>query len=389
MLKSSLFPKNSLPNYMVKFFTFMASFKVRFLFSNLLMVGGLFLVINQLLRVLKTGGHPWASGEWLINYNGGFVRRGLFGTVLLLITNKPEIILLLVLIFNLLLYVVIWGFFYWALIINKFSWYSILIAASPAGILFISWDKYVFVRKELLGVVCLILLILIKKGSLQNELWIFLTLCLYLLSLLMGEINFFYFPSIVYMIIQLRIKLNNRFILIFFFIALTILYFSMKSHGSDKLAEEVCSRLVEVGLKKELICPGAISALEITLTQAIESNINLATSNLLFIPIILFTIIPFFLLPKIEKIRSTLIISFLSICPLFVIAGDYGRWVFMFYCIVGTQIILHDSLQKKSSQCQIFFTIVYTTIWGFPHTGGNPIKNGWFGAISALINNIF
>ena len=71
------------------------------------------------------------------------------------------------------------------------------------------------------------------------------------------------------------------------------------------------------------------------------------------------------------------------------IAGDYGRWVFMFYCIVATQIIMHESLQKKSSQNQIIFIIIYTTIWGFPHTGGNPIKNGWIGAIPALINNIF
>jgi len=190
------------------------------------------------------------------------------------------------------------------------------------------------------------------------------------------------------MIIQLRIKLNNRFMIIYFLITLIILYFSLKSHGSYKLAEEVCNRLIEVGLQKELICPGAISALEISLTQAIESNINLVTGNLLFIPIILFTIIPFFLLPKIDKIQSILLISLISVSPLFVIAGDYGRWIFMSYSIVAAQIIIHKSLQKKSSQNQIIFIIIYTTIWGFPHTGGNPIKNGWIGAIPALINNI-
>ena len=35
--------------------------------------------------------NTWTIGEWLINYSGGFIRRGLFGSIIYEISNLTKI----------------------------------------------------------------------------------------------------------------------------------------------------------------------------------------------------------------------------------------------------------------------------------------------------------
>jgi len=38
-------------------------------------------------------GHSFMTADWLINYNYGFINRGFIGTLFIIITNNPKILL--------------------------------------------------------------------------------------------------------------------------------------------------------------------------------------------------------------------------------------------------------------------------------------------------------
>ena len=66
----------------------------------------------RMIDVAVQNGHNWATGEWLINYAGGFVRRGLTGSILtslpyssstLLIILCTSLMLLVTIVFSLVL----------------------------------------------------------------------------------------------------------------------------------------------------------------------------------------------------------------------------------------------------------------------------------------------
>jgi hypothetical protein len=39
------------------------------------------LLIVQYAAQVSAGGHPWKTGDWLINYSDGLIRRGLSGSL--------------------------------------------------------------------------------------------------------------------------------------------------------------------------------------------------------------------------------------------------------------------------------------------------------------------
>ena len=68
-------------------------------FSTLIFAA--FVILKRTFEIFLAGGHNWGVGEWLINYNGGFVRRGLIGQILLSLTNDRNLTLAIVFSFQL------------------------------------------------------------------------------------------------------------------------------------------------------------------------------------------------------------------------------------------------------------------------------------------------
>ena len=111
------------------------------------------------------GDIPYQTSEWLINYGAGFVRRGLFGSIFLFLTpNQPWIVWLLFGVQFLLSAAV---FIFFALQLKKRApnWFLTLLICGPAAVCFTGWDSGAFGRKESIGYVVLIALVL----SLQNK----------------------------------------------------------------------------------------------------------------------------------------------------------------------------------------------------------------------------
>jgi len=95
--------------------------------------------------------HEWSAGDWLINYQGGFVRRGLAGTPLLLLSRLSGLSpVLLSLLLGLLVYAVLLVSLRRLVRQSSRSVWVLAALVSPAGLSFQLLDPYVGFRKELI-----------------------------------------------------------------------------------------------------------------------------------------------------------------------------------------------------------------------------------------------
>jgi hypothetical protein len=115
--------------------------------------------VVSLLRALEIeskGGDAYRVGDWLINYEGGFVRRGLLGQLLLWEGRSfPGTLLPLVLCIQVVLYgmLLLWGYRLLGPHVQRRT-SILLLGFSPASFLFEALNPQGF-RKELLGLVVL------------------------------------------------------------------------------------------------------------------------------------------------------------------------------------------------------------------------------------------
>ena len=159
----------------------------------------------------------WSLGEWLINYEGGFVRRGLFGQIFQIYENPGHIV-------NVFQKVVIFLFFTSILIYlflerNKslLLQFTIILLFCSGGIVdFLTSDKnFEYLdRKEILFYLILMTLLLLKYFfPLNSYTWIITCAILSSLMILTHELFAVYFVPSLYFIIFLNNFNNKKFLL--------------------------------------------------------------------------------------------------------------------------------------------------------------------------------
>ena len=161
----------------------------------------------------------WTTSEWLINYHGGFVRRGLIGELLLLINQflnlNPRY---LVYIFEVILLA-----FYYYLIIKfikiKFTPILVLIIFSPLSFIYPVAESETLARKETL-LFCIYIIFLISLISHNLKLSFFVTIILLPIMNLIWEGTFFYIPFFILTFISQDKKIEFK-KLIFFLLSFT------------------------------------------------------------------------------------------------------------------------------------------------------------------------
>ncbi len=167
----------------------------------LLCAAMLLLLIQYAVQVNK-GGHPWKTGDWLINYSGGLVRRGFIGEVARAIAEVAKIsykwttFFVQAFIFGSFLYLLLSKFYEYKNIKN--SW---LVLLSPAFI-FMFWinaNETIF-RKEMLMYLSLIFTLKAFSNQHPSYFWYVLGLILYLVSGLSHEMALFIFPFFAFIV---------------------------------------------------------------------------------------------------------------------------------------------------------------------------------------------
>ena len=122
-------------------------------------------LFRYFISINNTGGHTFMTADWLVNYNYGFVKRGLSGTIFLSITRDKDTLLDLLSFSLILIYVFI--FFLLNKIYNseKQNYLSVVLIFSPAAFLFPIYDSQGSFRKEILGFLAVLLLASSIKSS--------------------------------------------------------------------------------------------------------------------------------------------------------------------------------------------------------------------------------
>jgi len=330
----------------------------------------------------------WTFQDWLINYEGGFVRRGLSGQIIkeasefFFSDNKQ-------LYFGLQINYVYFYFITFLCLLFYYQFYSFLkkelinikhwfIIFSPLSIPFILYNYQTIGRKEiLLFIIFLSFVFLLKRVEKKETSILFLIISIPLL-LLIHE-GMFFFISVFFIISLFEVNPSNKkliyyslsflFFLILFFLFLTIIFKGNNSH-----VEDICTSLSNYPIKD---CK-KISAIEMLSNKhTLKNEFNvfwirafhdkyipyyIFFSALAFFPLIT-TLYKYkfhvYLKNRTLNVNSLIIILiiFINAFPLFLFTHDWGRWLNVIY-ILSLITFFHLKSSNKvylANNNEIFF----------------------------------
>ena len=344
--------------------------------------------------------NSWTFSQAHINYSNGFVKRGLFGTIALLLENNYKI--KFVNTFN-----IFFIFFYLANIIlffliikqySKFFYIFIFLALSPTLILFSFNDLGGYQRFDVISIFLILfhtyLIYRYRSGkinfrSYKNNFY-FIIFPIFLVSLFIHEIQFWSIPFHFFMIKNIydekNITSKNFYICFLFLIMASIIVFLYP------VSQQSISSMVE-RLNDRNIWPGAM-----TVASSSEGNISIINSeiknnllNLYNLKINLFflfmgvipinVLIYYFNKIKLINIKNSKIYLYfyLSVIPYltFFAIGDTGRWLHIISIISFSFLGQHpiDKTKQFMSKSRFFLSkillfiilIIYCFFVRLPH----------------------
>ena len=317
-----------------------------FYFFILIIIGSIFNLLKN-----KTYYNVWTIGEWLINYQGGFVRRGLFGSIIYKLSHIFNLSPIVIIHISTLLFFV--SFLY--LLKDSKKYFSTVFLFSPIVSLAPLLGNYL-VRKDVSGIVAYAICtnLIIKNNKFPNFLLINLISCL---SILNHESYVFYsVPSLLLLHFAssqntLESKDNFSktckaiiFILPTVIVTLIVFYFKGNNEIALKINESWLNLATIIPLKEfphSFNPSGAIGSLSWTLTQGVSLPLSTIKSfeggGWIWIPAIwmltIFICGQIFIGDKNKLNRelklNVLLIQFTFISPLFLLGWDFGRWIFL------------------------------------------------------------
>ena len=146
------------------------------------------------------GGHEWKTGDWLINYSDGFIRRGFFGSVIYSLSDFGAPLLWLTYGIQIAIYYLMFMLVVKLYETSERGLFWLLILFSPAFLLFPFYDFGGGFRKETLVLTLFAYFsLLYAKFSVDNGKIIWITL-FYLIAGLSHEITIFVLPFFIYLL---------------------------------------------------------------------------------------------------------------------------------------------------------------------------------------------
>ena len=365
--------------------------KKNFLSNYFLIIILISSVIYSLWSIKLLNDFPWryVFTDWIINYEGGYIRRGLLGEISINLSNFLDLnIKYVFLLIHLSTYLVFHLIFYKFFTSFKKNYIFYLLCFSPLVFLYPIATFEAFARKEIFYITFFLIncYLLIKINN--RNIVFFSTNLLVILSYLIHESSlffliFFYFSYLIFLKKNnYKIRFNEiGFIIIVYLILFYLLFIPVTD---EKLSEMIY--LVNQDFFELTRFSGAITWLQKDPSSAfmfLENNqisIKDIFQNILYLH---FLIIFFYLLyinNFFESGKYFLILTILSFFgPLiyFLVWLDWGRLVYIIYnfCLIFTFYCLHDDkeifikidkfpiINSLNYKFKLFFTVSYIGLW--------------------------
>ena len=367
--------------------------------------------------------NDWAIGEWLINYSAGFVRRGLPGEVVLLLSHLTSArVIPLVLALQL----VVFGIFFTGVfqLTRRVRWSLPIVAIllSPATLAFHVLDPPAGFRKEILlfaGIASLAAALVSRRWKLWQLSIILATtveicvlshepLALYL-PYLFGAV----FLGLDSLRQALRVCAGPA------ILAAVTLFVCARHPGTPAMASTICASVGgTLSLENYGVCGGAILYLSHSLDYARdETRASIVgyhyfrlyglTGALALLPFGLLGLVrsrPASGTPRLARSYKILLLTFLSSgvlsTMLFLVATDWGRWIYIHVvCLMLLTLLIEqrpigasdvdeptlDGIRlTPASACAAVMVLFYATLWTLPHVGMFQGRYGYPSLISYL-----
>ena len=346
----------------------------------------------------------WQYADWLINYQGGFIRRGLTGEILFQIYNITNIKLdLLILLFVWSILFLITFFLIKSLKYLNNSRLDTLIFLSPGFFIYPIMNSEIIGRKDILLFAAVGILVFYERNFKSKFLLLYLVTTIFYISLSHSGL-LFYIPYLIFLFILIKInrneKIDFREILIILIGTTFVLIFIYSNQGSKFQVIEICNSI------KNFVLENCQNRAQFGwLSTPVEEHMKFKTrSNLdnyvLFylvslVLVFIFIGIKLFFskfetyssnLNKIRPLYILLVLFFLTL-PVYILGYDWGRYISMSYycsffiyifCIKKKMIIFDISKTKLKLNLPkyafVFFVLIYTVGWTFPFYGANNFK---------------
>ena len=286
----------------------------------------------------------WTISEWLINYQGGFTRRGLIGEIVFQISKLSSLTIReTILTFQITTYLLYFYLLYKFLKDTNNNILFIFAIFSPLFVIYPIAEVEVLGRKEIFIYVSFLLVVnIFSIKNIQNRHYFYFSIIL-MISCLIWEGFVIYISYFIFiLILKNNLVLNKSFLtkLLISLIPLSISFYFVFFHRLDENGlKMMCQSINE--------CYGAISYLN----RSLSSNISEVTSKfqisflIRYILVLIIGFFPLFLLIKNSKLNYKqkfkndyfylifFIIIFTPSLIFYYIAQDWGRWVSISYTL--------------------------------------------------------
>ena len=333
---------------------------------------------------------PWryVFTDWIINYEGGYIRRGLLGEISINLSNFLALnIKYVFFLIHLSIYLLFHLLFYNFFSNFKKNYIFYLLCFSPLVFLYPIATFEAFARKEIFYITFFLLNCYLAIKISNRSIIFFSTNLLVILSYLIHESSLF-FLSFFYLSYFVFLKKNNYKTKLselgFIFIVYSVLLYLLSLPVTDEKLSKMIF-LINENFFEITEFSGAISWLQRSGSSAflflqnssISVNIfqNILFLHFLIIFLYLLYINNFFRYGKYFFIFT--IISFFSPLMLFIVGPDWGRFVYILYnfCLIFTFYCLYDDKKvfvninqlpiiiNLNHKIKIFFTVSYISLW--------------------------
>ena len=316
--------------------------------------------------------HSYANNipEWLTNYNFGYIRRGLSGSLLLSLSDNLNFLaynVLPIIIFFLHFFVV-----YISLKIfqeNNKNIYSLFVLFSPLFILFPIYNVSKGVgNKELLGILCFLLILRSSYKKIDQKFYLF-AIILFIISVLSHEINLFVTTFLIVLFFLKKININIKLLLTLFIVSLIFVgaYFSFPVSPEiiNSLCNETFLNIDNLDCTKAYYLEqNGLDSIYSSLTRIFEDSDYVLVYGIYSI----LSVLPFYFEGWIKKNYKLLLLILLSILPLFFIAIDWGRWlhILIFSLSIMYFVTNNEEPDNNLNLPNLITLILYSTLWRVP-----------------------
>ena len=343
----------------------------------------------------------WQYADWLINYQGGFIRRGLIGEILFRVHQITRIDLnFLVLLFIYSVYLFISYFLIRSIKYINNSRINTLIFLSPGFFLYPMMNSAVVGHKDILVIFVMGFLCFFgKKFDSRN---LFFLIIFFLFFLTLSHSGFlFYTPYLLFLYLLLKIKMKSKLqiveiaVIIISLILITILI--TLNQGTENQVKVICES-VKIFVSENCGKVGQTYWLTNNYKDYLSAKTDLGINyiNYLTIYLISLILVYFFIIIKciksnfnikyffLNKINPLIVFLFLFLftLPTYAFGLDWGRYIFIsyscsffiyIYCI-KTNLISNNFDLKLGKFTFISLVIFYSFMWTFPFYNAENFK---------------